>query len=142
MLWKDCGDIRVYSIPYETNRGMAYRTIVQYREDGRVDTSFFEEEIAGMEDIHQIVDRKGKKHCFLITRYYYEYNGDVLYHGISAFSVENGDLVDDRVFYKDGKFTNGLGVQGGDITEPVPLDFERILLVILWKQMIIIPTGL
>ena len=129
LLWKDCGDIRLYSIPYETNRGMAYRTIVQYREDGRVDTSFFEDELGGMEDIHQIVDRKGRKHYFLITRYYYEYDGDVLYHGINAFSIENGDLVDDSVFYKDGRFTAGLGEQCGDMAEPILVDLEGLNLV-------------
>lgn len=129
LLWKDCGDIRIYSIPYETFHGIAYRTIVQYKEDCRVDTSFFEEEIAGMEDIYQIVDRKGKKHYFLITRYYYEFDGDVLYQGINAFSVENGDLVDDSVFYKDGKFTAGLGEQCGDMAEPILVDLEGLSLV-------------
>lgn len=129
LLWKDCGDIRIYSIPYLTLRGMAYRTIVQFREDGRVDTSFFEVELGGMEDIHQIVDRKGKKHYFLITRYYYEYFGDVLYHGIDAFSVENGNLVDDSVFYKDGKISDGLGEQCGDMGEPIPVNLSGIWLV-------------
>lgn len=51
MLWKDCGNIRLYSIPYSTWRGVIYRNIIQFRDNGNIDTSFFEDVIEGLDDL-------------------------------------------------------------------------------------------
>lgn len=131
LLWKDCGEIRLYSIPYSSNRGLIYRTIVQFKGDGRVDTSFFsEDDIYGLEDLFQLQDKKGKTHYILITRYYYEYFGTLFSQEISSFVIEDGKLVNDEIFHMEGEKVGKIGCSCGYMSEPVPLDLEALNMIL------------
>lgn len=130
-LWRDCGDIRVYTIPYSTNRGVIYRNIVQFKDDGRADTSFLYEEdnLGGMYDIIQLKDKNGKTHYLLFTQYLYDYCGRYYEEGVRAFSIEKECLMRDGLFHKNKKAYDELGASCGTPATEIPLDFEYVRLI-------------
>lgn len=131
LLWRDCGDIRVYTIPYSTNRGVVYRNFIQFKDDGRVDTSFLYEEdnLGGMYKIAQIKDNKGKTHYLLFTQYLYNHCGRYYEERVRAFSIENGCLVRDGLFHEKGKIYDELDANCGSAAVDIPLDFDCVCLL-------------
>lgn len=74
MLWKDCGKIRVYSIPLESIYTTFYYYIVQYKGvQGTIDTISLQDIEERMKELLEITSKDGKTYYLIATDQYVEH---------------------------------------------------------------------
>lgn len=129
VLWKDCKRIRIYSIPFETNYSTQHRNIIQYKEaDMNLDTSSLQDNIEGMDDFYEIKGKNGKVYYILKTKIFVYHQGANYRESISAFSIEDGRFVKEKLFHAKGKKYDTIEVNCGGQRD-CPLDFENMVLI-------------
>lgn len=128
VLWKDCGDIRIYSIPCPSMYSYYCRNIVQFKETGRIDTSFLNDNAGEMERLYRIKNKSGKDFYILKTRLDVQHQGTIAWEYISAFSIEKGQLVKEKLFHTRSMQYDMIEVECGG-QRYIPLDFEDIVLI-------------
>lgn len=128
MVWKDCGDIRVYSIPCPTMYATCCCNIIQFRDNGRLDTGFFENNDGGMENLYAIRNRLGKTYYILKTRIDVEHQGMIVWECISSFSVERGHLVKENLFHAKNRKYDCVEVECGG-QRYLPLNYQNVVLI-------------
>lgn len=129
VLWKDCKKFRIYSIPFETNYSTQYRNIIQYKEaDMNLDTSSLQDNVEGLDDLYEIKGKNGKVYYILKTKTYVYHQGAIYWESITAFSIENGRFVKEKIFHAKEKEYDNIEVNCGGQRE-CPLDYGNIVLI-------------
>ena len=129
LLWKDCGEIRVYSIPEISIHAILCSNFVQFKgKDGRIDTLFLEDNYGELEDICKIVSRNGKTYYFLKTKTLVCHQGAIKTECINAFSIENGRLVKEKLFHTKTKQYDAIEVECGG-QRYLPIDYYHAVLI-------------
>lgn len=133
MLWKDCGEVRVYTIPLESNYTTCFYNIVQYREDkGVIDTVSLQNIDEGMNDLLEIKSKNEKTYYLLTTDQYIEHQGSILIESIYAFSLGKDRLAKEKLFHtQNGQYDHIKVNCGGQ--RYCPLCFGQIDLVDLFN---------
>ena len=133
MLWKDCGDIRVYSIPCPSvysSLASYCCNIVQHKKTGIIDTVFLHDNFGGMECLYKIKNKSGKTIYIIKTRLDIEHQGIIVWEYINAFSIDNGKLENENMFYaKSGQY-NSIEVECGG-QRYLPLEYNDVVLIYL-----------
>lgn len=132
-LWIDCGDIRLYSIPWESIHSALAYNIVQIKgktgEDG-LDTQFLKDNQSRMDYLFKVTDRMGKTYYVLKTNYFVSHQGVTYEEGLCAFSLENGQLVKEKLFHARSGQYDAIEVECGG-HRYLPLDFSDVVLICL-----------
>ena len=131
LLWKDCGDVRVYSIPWESiHSALGYNILqIKDREGGYIlDTTFLSEDVGRMDKLLKITNRMGKTYYLLKTSFLTLHQGATRMECISAFSVENGKLAKENLFHTKSWQYDRIEVECGGQRE-LPLDYSDIVLI-------------
>ena len=128
-LWRDCGKIRVYSIPLVSIYTIPYFNIVQYEGvKGVVDTLSLNNVDEHLNDMFEIKSKDGKTYYLLLTDQYVEHQGTFLREAVYAFSLENNRLVKEELFHaKNGQYDHIEVNCGGQ--RYCPLDYDAISLI-------------
>lgn len=132
-LWKDCGDIRVYSIPWETVHSALGYNIVQIKgKDGKykLDTVFLNDETGRMDNLFKVTCRTGKTYYILRTSTFTFHQGAIKWEKISAFSVDNGKLVKEKLFHTKTRQYDAIELECGG-QRYIPIDYDNIDLICL-----------
>lgn len=133
-LWKNCGEIRVYSIPWWPDHYSVYgRNIVQLKGmDGkyRLDTAFLEEEVGLMDELLTIRSREGKTYYIMKTSASTIHQGYSVWESIRAFSIKNGRLSKEKLLHaKSGNYDAIEVLCGGQ--RYMPLNYNEVMLICL-----------
>jgi len=129
MLWKDCGKVRVYSIPLESIYTTFYYYIVQYKGvQGVIDTLSLQDVEEHMKELIEIKSKDGKRYYLLATNQFVEHQGTFLRETIYAFSLGKDGLVKENLFHsKNGQYDHIEVNCGGQ--RYCPLDYSSISLI-------------
>ncbi|MBO7490642.1 MAG: hypothetical protein J6T88_10225 [Bacteroidales bacterium] len=131
LLWKECGNVRVYSIPWESIHSALGYNIVQIKDkDGsyRLDTTFLNGDAGRMDNLFKITNQMGKTFYLLKTSAFTLHQGATRMECISAFSVENGKLAKENLFHTKSWQYDRIEVECGGQRE-LPLDYSDIVLI-------------
>lgn len=131
LLWKECGDIRVYSIPWESIHSALGYNIVQIKgTDGkyRLDTTFLNECMGRMDNLFKITNRTGKTYYLLKTNIMSMHQGTTKLEYVNVFSIENGRLVKESLFHTKTKQYDVIEVECGG-QRYLPLDYSYVSLI-------------
>lgn len=130
IIWKDLDEIRVYSIPEESNYTTYCHNIVQIRKDNEVvlDTTFLKDNFGWMKDLIEVNGRNGKLYYILNTDMYVSHQGEIYTESITAFSVENGRLVKENLFHAKDKQYDIIEVSCGG-QRSCPLRYDDLKLI-------------
>lgn len=132
LLWKDEGDVRVYSIPSELHYALLSRNIIQDKKTGALDTLSLQDEMGCMKDFNKIKSTEGKTYYVLRTSVFVVHQGANLRETLSAFSIENGTLVNEKIFRTKNANYDQIEVDCGG-QRYCPLSFDQIDLVGLFN---------
>lgn len=129
MLWKDCGKIRVYSIPLENIYTTLYYYIVQYKGTrGAIDTISLQDIDGHMNEISEITSKDGKTYYLLSSDQFVQHSGTLLRETVYAFSLGKNGLVKEKLFHnKNGQYDHIEVNCGGQ--RYCPLDYSNISLI-------------
>ncbi len=130
VLWKDCGIIRVYSIPCPLMYASYSYNIIQFRDKGSIDTTFLQDNIGQLDKLYEIRNKKGNVYYVLKTNAYAIRHGDVIEEYISAFSIKDGHLMKEKLFHANGRQYDVIEVVCGEERHP-PLDYNSVILISL-----------
>ena len=131
LLWKECGNVRVYSIPWESIHSALGYNIVQIKDkDGsyRLDTTFLCEDYGRMDDLMMVVNRVGKTYYLLKTSVSTLHQGATQRQFIRNFSLENGNLVKENLFHTKTRQYDKIEVECGG-QRYIPLDYGAVDLI-------------
>lgn len=128
VIWEDCEDIRVYSIPCPTLFATLNRNIIQFINDGTIDTQFLQDNEGGLERLVSIKSKEGKTFYILKTSLHVEHQGLVAWEHINAFSEINGRLSKEDLFHTKTKSYDYIEVGCGG-QRYLPLDFYDLVLI-------------
>ena len=128
MIWKDCGDIRVYFIPLESPWAGICKNIVQFKKNGKLDALSLEEIDGKIEDLCEVKDKEGKTYYLLKTCLFVEHQGIVLWETIHAFSLGKDGLVQEKLFHTNNGQYNQIKLQCGG-QRWCPLDMYNMELI-------------
>lgn len=130
VVWKDCEDIRVYSIPCPLMYATYSRNIVQYHNNESLDTISLQDEFGQLDELFKIKNDKGYEYYILKTKAYAIRHGEVVEEYISAFSIQDNQLKKEKLFHANGKQYDIIEVVCGEERHP-PLDYSNIVLISL-----------
>lgn len=133
LLWKDCGDIRVYSIPWETAHSALGYNIVQIKSKNgeyKLDTAFLNDETGRMDNLFKVRSRTGKTYYILRTSTITIHQGAIKWENINAFSVDNGKLVKEKLFHTKTRQYDVIELECGG-QRYLPIDYDNIDLICL-----------
>lgn len=125
-LWKDCGEIRVYAIPYNEMYEYNADYIVQYKNDGRYDCVSLEDLSGVMKDLRTIKGQDGTVYYVFISQLGVCRQGVHVQGYISAYSIKDSCLVKEKLFRTSKEQYDRIEVTcGGEL----PLDHDRLCLI-------------
>ena len=129
MIWKDCGNVRVYSIPEDHPHASYHQNFVQFiRPDGGIDSTFLNDNAGGLEELFSLRCSDGKTVYILRTSLFYGHQGNTKCENISAFSMQGNRLVKEKLFHaKERQYDNIEVCCGGH--RYLPLDFGEMVLI-------------
>lgn len=128
LIWKDCGNIRIYSIPLETNYSTFFRNIIQFKDNGDIDTLSLQNILGELIGLYEIKSQTGKTYYLLKTELEVCHQGIVHWENISAFSVNNGKLVKEKLFHTNNGQYDHIELQCGG-QRWCPLLFGEVSLI-------------
>ena len=129
LLWKDCGNFRIYSIPYISPHATLAFNFIQYKDNGEIDTIMLENIVGNvpMKDFQEVESTDGKKHYVLKSRVFVCHQGYVQTEIVTSFSVQNGRLVKDKLFQTATNSYDYIEVNNGQ--GYIPLDYNNLCLI-------------
>lgn len=133
LLWKDCGDIRVYSIPWESIHSALGYNIVQIKgKDGKytLDTAFLNDETGRMDNLFTVTNQTGKMYYILKTHALTIHQGATQWEYIRAFSIENDKLIMEKLFHTKTRQYDVIEIECGG-QRSLPLDYGNVDLICL-----------
>ena len=128
IIWEDCEDIRVYSIPCPTQYETLHRNIIQFINDGAIDTRFLQDNEGGLEKLVSIKSKEGKTFYIIKTSLNVELQGSMAWEFINAFSENNKKLSKEDLFHAKTKSYDFIEVGCGGQRD-LPLDFYNLVLI-------------
>lgn len=133
MLWKDCGDIRVYSIPCPSvysSLASYCCNVVQNKKTSIIDTVLLHDNLGGMESLYKIKNKNGETIYIIKTRLDIEHQGITNKECINAFSIVNGRFVRVKLFHAKSGHYDAIEVECGG-QRYLPLDYNDVALICL-----------
>ena len=133
LLWKDCGNIRIYSIPWESIYSALGNNIVQIKGkacNNRLDTAFLRDNVGRMDNLFKVTNQVGKTYYILKTSTFTVHQGVIQWECICAFSIEKGKLVKEKLFHSKSGQHDVIEVECGGQRE-LPLYYDNVILICL-----------
>ena len=128
MLWKDCGKIRVYSIPCPPMYATICYNILQLHDKRTLDTTSLQDETGQLEELCEVKDKQGEVYYIIKTSVFAIRHGNVIEEYISAFSLKNGRLKKEKLFHANGRQYDRIEVECGGLHHP-PIDYANAVLI-------------
>ena len=127
LLWKDCGEIRVFSIPRETIHSALGYNVVQINK-GELDTILLNEITGRMDNLYQLKGVNGREYYILKTSGATDHQGVSFWENICAFSLDKGRLLKETLFQTKNKQYDNIDVECGG-QRNLPLDYNQLELI-------------
>lgn len=128
VLWQECGDIRIYSIPSPTMYATQYDNLVQFLDNGKFDSDFLQDDYGDVRGLFSIKSDTGKTFYILKTRVDVEHQGYVAWERISAFSISKGRLVKENLFRAGKRLYDAIELECGGQRD-LPISFYCVVLI-------------
>ncbi len=128
MIWKDCGLFRIYSIPCETLYASLCYNFIQYKDSGILDTFLLDDEKGGMDEFFEVKSKNGEMYYVFKTSYIVCHQGLIRWEFISAFTIKNGHLVNEKLFHTNRASYDRIEVEAGG-QRYAPLVYNELSLI-------------